>query len=264
MESLLGNVEEERREQEQGQEESFGEGTTLKATSDNKKHEEEESSEPQQGATASISSSSTSPNTDVTSSACPSEGPDGGTQNCEGPDGGTQNSEGSVTSDPPVQELKSAEVRNSELSPNPEPDVSDGLKLENGDVCEKNETGDPKEEKCENSERISGSEHVIEGRVSEKCPDKASESSCMESEKAGIVGEGSSTAETNVPGTSSEASKPREVDSAKSELPKPAELSSELANLFSGELPSVSELQLLLPGVIQVRTFYCSISTDSL
>merc|ERR1712181_133882 len=30
-----------------------------------------------------------------------------------------------------------------------------------------------------------------------------------------------------------------------------AELSSELANLFSGELPSVSELQLLLPGVIQ-------------
>merc|ERR1712107_974817 len=34
-------------------------------------------------------------------------------------------------------------------------------------------------------------------------------------------------------------------------LSKPAELSSELANLFSGELPSVSELQLLLPGVIQ-------------
>merc|ERR1712192_167837 len=100
--------------------------------------------------------------------------------------------------------------------------------------------------------RISGSEHVIrEGEISEKCPDKASESSCVESEKAGIVSEGSSTAETNVPGTSSEVSKPGEVDSAKSELPKPAELSSELANLFSGELPSVSELQLLLPGVIQ-------------
>ena len=77
----------------------------------------------------------------------------------------------------------------------------------------------------------------------------------MESEETEIVGEGSSTAETNVPGTSSEVSKPGEVDSAKSELPKPAELSSELANLFSGELPSVSELQLLLPGVIQVRTF---------
>merc|ERR1711997_88019 len=32
---------------------------------------------------------------------------------------------------------------------------------------------------------------------------------------------------------------------------KPTEPSSELAKLFSGELPSVSELQLLLPGVIQ-------------
>merc|ERR1712192_257752 len=148
-------------------------------------------------------------------------------------------------------ELKSAEVRNPELTPNPEPDVSDGLKLENGDVCEKNETGDPKEKKCQDSERISGSENVKGGEVSEKCPDKASESNCMESEEAGNVCEGSSTAETNVPGTSSEASKPREVDSAKSELSKPAELSSELANLFSGELPSVSELQLLLPGVIQ-------------
>merc|ERR1712192_71857 len=102
--------------------------------------------------------------------------------------------------------------------------------------------------------RISGSEHVIgEGEISEKCPDKASVSSCVESEKAGIVVEGSSTAETNVPPpeTSSEVSKPGEVDIPKSELPKPTELSSELANLFSGELPSVSELQLLLPGVIQ-------------
>merc|ERR1712192_43198 len=125
--------------------------------------------------------------------------------------------------------------------------------IENGDVCEKNDTGDPKEEKCQDSKRISGSENVKGGRVSEKCPEKALKSSGMESEEAGIVSEGSSTAETNVPppGTSSEASKPREVDSAKSELPKPAELSSELANLFSGELPSVSELQLLLPGVIQ-------------
>jgi len=123
--------------------------------------------------------------------------------------------------------------------------------FKNGDVCEKSERGVQKEEMCEDSERISGSENV-EGGVSEKCPDKASESSCMESEEAGIVGEGSSTAETP-PGTSSEASKPGETDPAKSagELSKPAELSSELANLFSGELPSVSELQLLLPGVIQ-------------
>merc|ERR550517_731495 len=234
MESLLGNVEEERREQE---EESFGEGT-LKATSDNKY--EEKASEPQQGAT--ITSSSTSPNTDVTSSACP----------LEGPDGGTQNSEGSVTSDPAVQDPESAEVRNPESSPNPGPDVSAGSKIENGDVCEKNETGDPKEEKCEDSERISGSE-ITKVEVSAKCPDKASEASCVKSEEAGIVCDGSSTGETNVPPpeTSSAVSKPGEVDPAKSELSKPAELSSELANLFSGELPSVSELQLLLPGVIQ-------------
>ena len=88
----------------------------------------------------------------------------------------------------------------------------------------------------------------------------------MKSEEAGIVCDGSSTGETSVPppGTSSEVSKPGEVDPAKSELPKPAELSSELANLFSGELPSVSELQLLLPGVIQVRTLACSSSKCSL
>ena len=75
----LGGVEEERRElggvkeerREQG-EESFGE-RTLKATSDNKL--EEEPCEPQGANTT----SSTSPNTDVTSSACPSEGSGGGT-----------------------------------------------------------------------------------------------------------------------------------------------------------------------------------------
>jgi hypothetical protein len=148
-----------------------------------------------------------------------------------------------------VQELESAEVRNPAPSPNPEPDLGDGSKVENGNVCEKDETGDKKEGKCEDSSRISGSENVT--GVSQKCPDKASES-----EAGGIVGGGSSTAETNAPppGTSSEASKPGEADPAKSavgELSKPAELSSELANLFSGELPSVSELQLLLPGVIQ-------------
>merc|ERR1712203_100708 len=97
--------------------------------------------------------------------------------------------------------------------------------------------------------RISGSENEI--GVSQECPDKSSES-----EEAEIVDGGSSTAESNIspPGTSSEASKPGETDPAKSaagELSKPAELSSELANLFSGELPSVSELRLLLPGVIQ-------------
>ena len=240
MESLLGGVEEERREQE---EESYGEGRSP--PSDNKHGEEQ--CEPQ-GAT---SASSTSPNTDVTSSACPSEGPDGG----------TQNSKGSVTSDPPVQgpgaqNLESAEVRNPAPLPNPEPDMGDGLKIENGDVCEKIETGGQKEEKCENSGRISGSENVL-GGVSEKCPDNASESSCMESKEAGIVGEGSSTAETNVSPSGTSSEKPGEVEPAKSagELSKPAELSSELANLFSGELPSVSELQLLLPGVIQARTF---------
>jgi len=234
MESLLGGVEEERREQG---EENFGEGT-LKATSDNK--HEEEPCEPQGANTT----SSTSPNTDVTSSACPSEGPGGG----------TPNSKGSVTSDPPVQglgvqELESAEVRNPAPLPNPEPDLGDGPKVENENVCEKDETGGEKEGKCEDSERISGSENEI--GVSQECPDKSSES-----EEAGIVGGGSSTAESNIspPGTSSEASKPGETDPAKSaagELSKPAELSSELANLFSGELPSVSELQLLLPGVIQ-------------
>jgi len=235
MESLLGGVEEERREQG---EENFGEGT-LKATSDNK--HEEEPCEPQGANTT----SSTSPNTDVTSSACPSEGPGGGTHNSKG---------SSVTSDPPVQglgvqELESAEVRNPAPLPNPEPDLGDGPKVENENVCEKDETGGEKEGKCEDSERISGSENEI--GVSQECPDKSSES-----EEAGIVGGGSSTAESNIspPGTSSEASKPGETDPAKSaagELSKPAELSSELANLFSGELPSVSELQLLLPGVIQ-------------
>ena len=181
----LGGVEEERRElggvkeerREQG-EESFGE-RTLKATSDNKL--EEEPCEPQGANTT----SSTSPNTDVTSSACPSEGPGGGT-----------------------------------LSPR---------------------TGGEKEGNCEDSSRITGSENVT--GVSSKCPDKASES-----EEAGIVGGGFSTAETNAPppGTSPEVLKPGEADPTKSaagELSKPAELSSELANLFSGELPSVSELQ---------------------
>ena len=245
MESLLGGVEEERREQG---EENFGEGT-LKATSDNK--HEEEPCEPQ-GAN---NTSSTSPNTDVTSSACPSEGPGGGTHNSKG---------SSVTSDPPVQglgvqELESAEVRNPAPLPNPEPDLGDGPKVENENVCEKDETGGEKEGKCEDSERISGSENEI--GVSQECPDKSSES-----EEAGIVGGGSSIAESNIspPGTSSEASKPGETDPAKSaagELSKPAELSSELANLFSGELPSVSELQLLLPGVIQVGAFDCIIAS---
>ena len=58
------------------------------------------------------------------------------------------------------------------------------------------------------------------------------------------MGGGFSTAETNAPppGTSPEVLKPGEADPTKSaagELSKPAEL----ANLFSGELPSVSELQ---------------------
>ena len=233
MESLLGGVEEERREQG---EENFGEGTLLKATSDNK--HEEEPCEPQGANTP----SSTSPNTDVTSSACP----------LKGPDGGTHNSEGAVTLEPPVQgpgaqDLESAEVRNPAPSPNPEPDVGDRPEIENGK--EENETVGQQEGKCEDSVRISESENVTRG-VSEKCPEKT-----PDSEEARIVG---SPTETNVqpqPGPSSE--KPGE---AKSEVSKPAELSSELANLFSGELPSVSELQLLLPGVIQVSGCICKTS----
>merc|ERR1712038_727741 len=61
MESLLGGVEEERKE------ESYGEEETLKATSDNK--HEEEPCVPKEAAVV----PSTSPNTDVTSSVCPSD-----------------------------------------------------------------------------------------------------------------------------------------------------------------------------------------------
>merc|ERR1712088_694510 len=164
--------------------------------------------------------------------------------------------EGSVTSDPAVQEPeaqnpKCAEVRNSESSPNPEPSVGDRSDMKKVDVCAENESVFQKDETCENSERISGSETGTE--VSKDCPDKA----VAEPEKA--------NAETNVEvaGPSSEpklgdassdlpnSGEPSKQVELSSELSKPAELSSELANLFSGELPSVSELQLLLPGVIQ-------------
>ena len=257
MESLLGGVEEERKE------ESYGEEETLKATSDNK--HEEEPCEPKEAAVA----PSTSPNTDVTSSVCPSdseglrgpsEGPEGPSVGPSGPTEGpceTQNTEGPVTSDPAVQDPeaqnpKGAEVRNSESSPNPEPSVGDRSDMKKVDVCAENERVFQKDKTCENSERISGSETGTE--VSKDYPDKA----VAEPEKA--------NAETNVEvaGPSSEpklgdassdlpnSGEPSKQVELSSELTKPAELSSELANLFSGELPSVSELQLLLPGVIQV------------
>jgi len=69
MESLLGGVEEERRDVE-----SF---ETLKATTSDNKHEEEVPGEPQQEA-ASTTTSTTSPNTNVTSSTSPTDGADQG------------------------------------------------------------------------------------------------------------------------------------------------------------------------------------------